>query len=765
MRKFFVRLFLSYIVVFILPLVITVLVSYFYISDGIKKSADTGCRKEIARLLDTYEEEFEAIDKIAIELSFSQWVKKMYNSRISYEVDEAPWDVYETDENIDTIARYVVLNNYFFDLGVVFPRQDCVISSNGMTTFKQFFNNNFRFGDLDDRDWEDLMQPLPSSLFLSPRTLDYKNYNYYGLKIDTAAYLSGIPALDSTIKAYVVAYIKTDKLADSLESFSYIDNALLYILDESGRQLGNVKGKGGKDMDVEAVNGLLLSGLDRGLVEKPETDKSEEVLIKGDKYILYCSYLPRTSLRLVTIIPQKTAMAEMTQMTNVTVIAVVACSILGFVLSYLIAVKNYYPIIKIFKLFSSRYSEKNIPLQRFDYNLLHKSVNSLISEEDLLRKRVNSFMPIIQNAYLSNILTGSIPYDESLTDKLASMGVLFKFALFVTVLLHFSTEMGIGNNKKEKICTELEAGGAKAYFTELDGNRKCLVINFEDAGSLEKHVNLLKNLISAYVCPEFIITVSDVFGFPEGMNNSYGQVVRAMDYRLAYDSSETIYYSRINKRKGMLYYPISTEQYIINAIKACKKECIDDIIRQIIATNVESDSYSPDIAKCLYYNLIGSALKLINEFELSKEVSIDILDFNRHENINAMENYILPLFSRIYSAVNSRKTASDDYLINYILQWIGDHYSDPNLSLNLIAAQVKKSVPYISSFFKEKTGCNFSDFVNGIRIGKAKELLNGDLTIRRIAELTGYTNDIHFRRVFKKHEGITPGVYVVLNKI
>ena len=48
----------------------------------------------------------------------------------------------------------------------------------------------------------------------------------------------------------------------------------------------------------------------------------------------------------------------------------------------------------------------------------------------------------------------------------------------------------------------------------------------------------------------------------------------------------------------------------------------------------------------------------------------------------------------------------------------------------------------------------------------AKKLMEKEgITIKEVAEQVGFTSDIHFIRIFKKYENITPGVYKRQNKV
>ncbi|MFD2880943.1 helix-turn-helix transcriptional regulator [Paenibacillus rhizoplanae] len=56
----------------------------------------------------------------------------------------------------------------------------------------------------------------------------------------------------------------------------------------------------------------------------------------------------------------------------------------------------------------------------------------------------------------------------------------------------------------------------------------------------------------------------------------------------------------------------------------------------------------------------------------------------------------------------------------------------------------------MSRKFKQITGENLSDYLTGLRVEKAKALLqNTNLRLSQIAELVGYEDEKYFSRVFK----------------
>lgn len=62
--------------------------------------------------------------------------------------------------------------------------------------------------------------------------------------------------------------------------------------------------------------------------------------------------------------------------------------------------------------------------------------------------------------------------------------------------------------------------------------------------------------------------------------------------------------------------------------------------------------------------------------------------------------------------------------------------------------------------FRKRTGTYFTDYVNQIRIAKARTLLYRTmLSIKEIAWQVGFADEKYFMKVFKKIEGISPTQY------
>ncbi|NLT96584.1 MAG: helix-turn-helix transcriptional regulator [Christensenellaceae bacterium] len=92
--------------------------------------------------------------------------------------------------------------------------------------------------------------------------------------------------------------------------------------------------------------------------------------------------------------------------------------------------------------------------------------------------------------------------------------------------------------------------------------------------------------------------------------------------------------------------------------------------------------------------------------------------------------------------------------------FIQKNYSNPNLSITMIADYFNLTPSYLSKKFKSLTGGGLLDYINQVRIDKAKHMLsNTKASIGCIAKACGFISSNNFIRVFKKYEGITPRMY------
>lgn len=93
------------------------------------------------------------------------------------------------------------------------------------------------------------------------------------------------------------------------------------------------------------------------------------------------------------------------------------------------------------------------------------------------------------------------------------------------------------------------------------------------------------------------------------------------------------------------------------------------------------------------------------------------------------------------------------------IQIIETEFDSP-LQSDAVARRVHLSRSYFCQIFKKITKMSFNHYVRNVRMDKAKELLTKtDLSLQKIAEKVGYSDEKYFSRLFQSATGIPPSIY------
>jgi AraC-like DNA-binding protein len=123
------------------------------------------------------------------------------------------------------------------------------------------------------------------------------------------------------------------------------------------------------------------------------------------------------------------------------------------------------------------------------------------------------------------------------------------------------------------------------------------------------------------------------------------------------------------------------------------------------------------------------------------------------------ESLLLNVFNKYlkHTPGSKRKTPAWAQELKEIIQ---DHI-DTNLSLKEISKGLEINPSYLSrEFSKYFEDLSFGEYIRKQRIEKAVELMkSSSYSLTEIAYLTGFSDQSHFTRIFKKHTGQNPSIY------
>lgn len=198
---------------------------------------------------------------------------------------------------------------------------------------------------------------------------------------------------------------------------------------------------------------------------------------------------------------------------------------------------------------------------------------------------------------------------------------------------------------------------------------------------------------------------------------------------------------------------------LIHGIETGDKEFIKEnsgeLYRKMMDKGLDSKLIGMNI-QYYVYRLLGLAYEIEN-------------DINQEEVMQYIQEEVFSSGMPWINEVKFRKFAEDysEYLLqlrqnsargimNLIEAEIEANYSD-NLSLRSMGEKYYLNSVYLGQIFKKRYGCCFKDYINGVRLRKAAELLlRTEEKVYEIAEKVGYKNTEYFINKFESTYGVTP---------
>ena len=130
-------------------------------------------------------------------------------------------------------------------------------------------------------------------------------------------------------------------------------------------------------------------------------------------------------------------------------------------------------------------------------------------------------------------------------------------------------------------------------------------------------------------------------------------------------------------------------------------------------------------------------------------------------NIRLVQAYIQMIFAHVFSQVDmvSKETVGSDDLVYKAVEYVAKNFRN-KISLEQMAYDLGVSKFVLSRVFSKTFHCNFTNYVNGIRLNYAISMLDGTKdAITNICYECGFESQRTFNRVFKERYRMTPREY------
>ncbi len=110
------------------------------------------------------------------------------------------------------------------------------------------------------------------------------------------------------------------------------------------------------------------------------------------------------------------------------------------------------------------------------------------------------------------------------------------------------------------------------------------------------------------------------------------------------------------------------------------------------------------------------------------------------------------------SPLEMRKIGNEKKAVQKIREYISDNYTE-TISLDSLSTLSGLSPFYLLRSFRKEIGLAPYEYLINLRIERSKKLLLENRTVAQVALETGFADQPHFTRFFKRRVGVTPGHY------
>ena len=631
----------------------------------------------------------------------------------------------------------------------------------GLNEFNTFFNSIHSYADYDADFWKDKLKSSDFIELLAQTDVYVKNLEVVKTVVPVVMHnKAGIHDTIMVVNIDVNAIEETLKGNSVFKSTSFLvvndNNQIIYDSDGFYNHLQNLLGQPGNKNEIQLNGGSYiysefkselygwryfaitpteeLSNLTRGILQMTVGLCITFLIIGIFLSFLFSSniYSPIKNIR-DTIVQKKDLLriedGEKVKMDELDMISSFIKSLVDNQLQY----KEKYDI------YTNEYIE---------YSLLLLLKGHKLDDKDILEKTLNEEFDFSKKGYICCSIL--FDFKEHFYNEIQDTERLYVFD-------------GI-----KKVLQEILRDYMPVYIMEYGRNIYICIANVEN-GDTEIIYKGFNHILSLFQNDERYCDISVGVGrFFTDFNDlkaSYNESMTAISKRDKEENFQIIHAEHI-PMSDKLVYTFYDEQKLLNCLKSGDISNTDSVIDEIFDRNIQTDA-SYDHILHLTRELYKLGIRFMAERGQDiRDIGLSSVDFDiddkQHFDI-AVDNHELKenikKFYRKVIEMSAVQISRQGNLVSMITQYIEENYMT-DLCLEQIADEMGVTAKYVSRVFRNNTGMLLTDYINEVRINKAKELLRDtNMKIQDICTKVGIENRTTFLRVFKKVEGVSPTTY------
>ena len=392
-----------------------------------------------------------------------------------------------------------------------------------------------------------------------------------------------------------------------------------------------------------------------------------------------------------------------------------------------------------------------------------------------LRSYYERSLPALRGQFVAGLLDGRIPRGQ-IAEQAALYGVSLSGTQFAAALAGFESDIPEDAPIRQRELLQFsvkqlmeEALGRRFRgLTELYNGSVAVIAGFDDPGGVLEFISSLDQvckLARRFLQLTLTVGVGTVCDTLFDLHYSMDGARSALDYRVLIGTGRAIYIDDIEPdAAAQIPFDEQDKRELLSAIKLGAPDTIRQSINRFIGRFYET--CLPIGQYQLYLmELTAELVRLARAYQLD---TADVfgpdfaasLRLEGFDSLDELKARLSELCLRISELIRRERSNSTRGIAEGAKQFIAEHFSDPDISVEMLCDHLHVSPAYFSTLFKKETGMSFVAWLTNVRMDEAVKLLSTteDKTYE-ISLKVGYTEPNYFSYVFKKQFGMSPTKY------
>ena len=763
-RRFFLTLVL-YFVSFLTPVLIVGIMAYNNTTQVVRQEFERKVQQNLSNAADTIDEYLISSHSVAIAFLGDDMVKK-------YFVPDQVADIEQKSERwrlSKVLERYQnITSNYIDSIFAYFPGDSLVYLPTGGIDQSIFFQRVqiYESYDMDfwmDLDLEKTVQEYPADVLT----------NYAGLNSRIVCPWVRISNING-YTAVVVINISMEQIGKMLDNISVIDSTQYLVMGKSGEIVWNTTEITEKDGKWEELTGLFESS-------EENITGFHYIKINGQKYFVSKAVSSQFSWQLYSLVPLEGVNNFTSGIPKITLIVCLVLTAGGIILALFFSKRIYSPIKSTVDTLKGQ-EDEFICYQdekgKNELGLLRLRVDRLVESQVRYKNQMNQYGKEYLESAFRLLLSGANLVKKDMLNQIMIQKMGFQEPNFMVCCICFKfhsnyykelTEFQRQNvaEKLRTILVSLFEEEIKCYVMEPRQNIYTCLLNCQEKSQIGEESKVFCRMedVLRYDKQYFDVVVGMgglSYGI-DGIRDSYHQAITEVQNSQAGVFFQVHCYRAVSIPSSFQLL-LESQKKMMNSLKSGNCEqlqaIVDDLLDQSVKAGIPYEYY-----RYLYHQIMMVGVtflseqgKYLSDLTMADEAEQVLFEMKIPENPEVSRRLLKSFFHEVMElCANATPPKSATLiLVQEVQDYVKDHF-DQQLGLEQIADQIGVSVKYVSRAFKQRTGKNLTEYINEMRIAKAKELLiNTEYKIGEIAAFVGIDNRTTFLRIFKKYEGISP---------